>query len=56
MKKTILLSLLTTFTLAGHADEGMWMLTDLKKQNAAVMARQHIAERCSGTLRWRMYR
>ena len=30
MKKTILLSLLTTFTLAGHAD-------DLKKQNAAVM-------------------
>ena len=37
MKKTLLLSLLTTFTLAGHADEGMWMLTDLKKQNAAVM-------------------
>lgn len=37
MKKTILLSLLTTFTLAGHAYEGMWMLTDLKKQNAAVM-------------------
>lgn len=37
MKKTILLSLLTTFTLAGHADEGMWMLTDLKKQNAAIM-------------------
>lgn len=23
--------------LAGYADEGMWMLTDLKKQNAAVM-------------------
>lgn len=37
MKKTLLLSLLATFTLAGHADEGMWMLTDLKKQNAAVM-------------------
>ena len=37
MKKAFLLSLLTTFTLAGHADEGMWMLTDLKKQNAAVM-------------------
>ena len=37
MKKTILLSLLTTFTIAGHADEGMWMLTDLKQQNAAVM-------------------
>lgn len=37
MKKTILLLLLATFTIAGHADEGMWMLTDLKKQNAAVM-------------------
>ena len=37
MKKTLLLSLLATFTLAGHADEGMWKLTDLKKQNAAVM-------------------
>ena len=37
MKKTILLSLLSTFTLAGQADEGMWMLTDLKQQNAAVM-------------------
>ena len=37
MKKTILLLLLSTFTIAGHADEGMWMLTDLKKQNAAVM-------------------
>ena len=24
-------------TLAGHADEGMWMLTDLKEQNAATM-------------------
>lgn len=24
-------------SLAGYADEGMWMLTDLKKQNAAVM-------------------
>lgn len=37
MKRTILLLLLSTFTIAGHADEGMWMLTDLKKQNAAVM-------------------
>ena len=38
MKKTILFSLLSVFTtFASHADEGMWMLTDLKKQNAAVM-------------------
>ena len=28
---------MTFFILAGYADEGMWMLTDLKKQNAAVM-------------------
>ena len=37
MKKAILLTLLSTFTLGTHADEGMWMLTDLKEQNAAVM-------------------
>ena len=37
MKKTIILSLLSFTTLAGHADEGMWMLTDLKEQNAATM-------------------
>lgn len=38
MKKTIiLLSLLSLTTLAGYADEGMWMLTDLKEQNAATM-------------------
>lgn len=37
MKKTIILSLLSFITLAGHADEGMWMLTDLKEQNAATM-------------------
>ena len=37
MKKAILLTLLSTFTLGAKADEGMWMLTDLKQQNAAVM-------------------
>ena len=37
MKKTVLISLLTTFTLTANADEGMWMLTDLKSQNSAVM-------------------
>jgi hypothetical protein len=37
MKKILLLSLFTFTTLAGHADEGMWMLTDLKEQNAATM-------------------
>ena len=37
MKKILLLSLFTLTTLAGHADEGMWMLIDLKEQNAATM-------------------
>lgn len=37
MKKTLLLSLFSLTTLVGHADEGMWMLTDLKEQNAATM-------------------
>ena len=37
MKKAILFTLLSTFTLGAQADEGMWMLTDLKEQNAAVM-------------------
>ncbi|MBS4812673.1 MAG: S46 family peptidase [Bacteroides sp.] len=37
MKKIILFSMLAACSLAGYADEGMWMLTDLKKQNAAVM-------------------
>lgn len=29
--------MLAACSLAGYAEEGMWMLTDLKKQNAAVM-------------------
>ena len=29
--------MLAACSLSGYADEGMWMLTDLKKQNAAVM-------------------
>lgn len=29
--------MLAACSLAGYADEGMWILTDLKKQNAAVM-------------------
>lgn len=29
--------MLAACSLAGYADEGMWMLADLKKQNAAVM-------------------
>lgn len=37
MKRLFLSFLLATTALAGRADEGMWMLTDLKKQNAAVM-------------------
>ena len=37
MRKGILLTLLSISSLAIHADEGMWMLTDLREQNAAVM-------------------
>ena len=37
MKLFIVLLLFWAFAFSGHADEGMWMLTDLKKQNAAVM-------------------
>ena len=37
MKKTLLISLISLTTLSAHADEGMWMLTDLKAQNAATM-------------------
>ena len=37
MKHKLLLSLFATLSLTAHADEGMWMLTDLKQQNAAVM-------------------
>ena len=37
MKKNLFIALFSLTTLAGHADEGMWMLTDLKEQNAAVM-------------------
>lgn len=37
MKKTILTTLLASCLFTAYADEGMWMLTDLKKQNAAVM-------------------
>ena len=37
MKKQIILSTLLLSTLAAQADEGMWMLTDLKRQNEVVM-------------------
>ena len=37
MKKTILTTLLASCLFTAYADEGMWMLTDLKKQNAVVM-------------------
>lgn len=37
MRKTLLFSLFSLTTLFGYADEGMWMLTDLKEQNAATM-------------------
>ena len=37
MRKGIIFALLTIASLAARADEGMWMLTDLREQNAAVM-------------------
>lgn len=37
MKKGLLLTLLSIASLAVHADEGMWMLLDLRQQNAVVM-------------------
>ncbi len=37
MKKTLLSLLLTSIIFMAHADEGMWMLTDLKKQNEVTM-------------------
>ena len=37
MKKTLLISLISFAALSAQADEGMWMLTDLKAQNAATM-------------------
>lgn len=37
MKKQFLIIALSIASLTAQADEGMWMLTDLKAQNAAVM-------------------
>ena len=37
MRKSLLITFFSACFLVSHADEGMWMLTDLKKQNAAVM-------------------
>lgn len=37
MKKKLLLTALTFISLSALADEGMWMLTDLRKQNEVAM-------------------
>lgn len=37
MKKQLFIAILSLTTLFAQADEGMWMLTDLQAQNAAVM-------------------
>ena len=37
MRKQILFVLFSLATLSIHADEGMWVLTDLKAQNAVAM-------------------
>ena len=37
MRKAILSLFITSLAFAAHADEGMWMLTDLQKQNEVAM-------------------
>ena len=37
MKRTLLAAVLFMGTMTAHADEGMWMLPDLKQQNAVAM-------------------
>ena len=37
MKRILLSLFITSSVLAAHADEGMWMLTDLQKQNEVAM-------------------
>ena len=37
MRKQILFTIFSLAALSIHADEGMWMLTDLKTQNAVAM-------------------
>ena len=37
MKKILLTALLASSALLSRADEGMWMLTDLQKQNQVAM-------------------
>ncbi|MBC8595050.1 S46 family peptidase [Oscillospiraceae bacterium N12] len=37
MRKHLLIAAFSLAALTAHADEGMWMLTDLQAQNAAVM-------------------
>ena len=37
MRKQIIFAIFSLATLSIHADEGMWMLTDLKVQNAVAM-------------------
>ncbi|MEG0454044.1 MAG: S46 family peptidase, partial [Bacteroides sp.] len=37
MRKQLFIAALSLAALTAQADEGMWMLTDLRAQNAAVM-------------------
>ena len=42
MRKGLVFALFIIASLAAKADEGMWMLTDLREQNAAVMREMEI--------------
>ena len=69
MKRILLSLFITSSVLAAHADEGMWMLTDLQKQNEVAMTElglliptnqstipTHCPEGCRGAFRRWLYR
>ena len=70
MKRILLSLFITSSVLAAHADEGMWMLTDLQKQNEVAMTELGLLipanqiynpdgiapEGCRGTFWRRLYR
>lgn len=71
MKRNLLSAAFALMALAVSADEGMWMLTDLKAQNEAAMMDLRVTnphydvsynpdgiafKRCCCTFRRRMYR
>ena len=70
MKRILLSLFITSSVLAAHADEGMWMLTDLQKAERSshdgtrtahphqpnLQSRRHCPEGCRGAFRRWLYR